>query len=328
MSNNDSKSSAQTKISFDINNIKKPVDTKKNTSAKKPLFSIKREQTELTASAKKSSEMINRQAPTSERPVFDIHPDTKPQKNDGDSVSAMNDSSSNAEPVPKITVQGQVPDFSANITAESQMTSLASDSLKSSLTNTGSNYSSATSQMSASVGSEEQESENVDSSLDSLTSLNQALAKLQQKLDANSLSLAANNSANAATNVEESLTREAYQSSVSTIRSEEASIKTEESEQLDQTAQPQPPRPPKIDDEKVTPIFVTPEENKSKQSTVEWNGPQVQKGEEQQSSYETRSSSQTNAEHYSRETNRPKHHSKKKSGVLGKSFLAMLGIKV
>ena len=176
----------------------------------------------------------------------------------------------NAESAPQITVQSKVPDSSAT-DLESQAITLTRDDLKKSLT-LAQDFSSASVQTSESIEEKEVQnseinSENTESPLDSLMALNQELSKLQQELDANSLSLASNDSESETPNVEQSLTREAYRSSVSETQNEQES----------QVARPQPPRPPKIDGEKVKPIFTTPEEeqSKAKQPKVEWNGPQV-----------------------------------------------------
>lgn len=337
VSNNDSGSNAKAKISFDINNAKKTANTEEGSSAKRPVFSIENGQTDQAGTDEKNLETSGKQALVSKQPVFDIHTDTE-QENGDDSVSIASNSLTNAESAPQITVQSKVPDSSATY-LESQAITLTRDDLKQSLT-LAQDFSSASAQMSESLEEKEVQnseinSENTESPLDSLMALNQELSKLQQELDANSLSLASNNSESETPNVEQSLTREAYRSSVSETQNEQESIETNEStlaqSQESQVARPQPPRPPKIDGEKVKPIFATPEEeqSKSKQPKVEWNGPQVQRKKEQQSSrVETQSSSRVqNTTSHSRSASRRtnNHQSKKQSGVLGKSFLAMLG---
>lgn len=209
----------------------------------------------------------------------------------GDSVSVSSDSLMNAEAAPQIKVQSKVPESSVDGDFESQAISLTSDDLKT----TSQGFSLATSRDPESLETEESQSseinsENMGSSLDSLMSLNQELSKLQQELNANSLSLASNNSEIETTNVEQSLTREAYRSSVSEVQSGQEGTKSDEStvaqSQGSQVTRPQPPRPQKNDEEKVKPLFTTPEEdqNKKKQPKVEWNGPQVQRRDERQSS--------------------------------------------
>lgn len=335
VSNNDSGSNAKAKISFDIKNVKKTADTEEGSLAKRPVFSIKSSQTDQAGTAEENPETPGNQTPVSQRPVFDIHTDAE-QKNGGDSVSVSSDSLMNAEAAPQITVQSKVPESSVDGDFGSQAISLTSNDLKTA----SQGFSLATSRDPESLETEESQSseinsEDMGSSLDSLMSLNQELSKLQQELDANSLSLASNNSKIETTNVEQSLTREAYRSSVSEVQSGQEEIKSDEStvaqSQESQVARPQPPRPQKNGGEKVKPLFTTPEEeqNKEKQPKVEWNGPQVQRREERKPSRaESRPSSRTKSSvNHSRSASRrtSNHQSKKQSGVLGKSFLAMLG---
>lgn len=229
-----------------------------------------------------------------------------------------------------------MPESSADGDFGSQAISLTSEDLKT----TSQDFSLATSREPESLEAKESQtseinSEDMGSSLDSLMSLNQELSKLQQELDANSLSLASNNSKIETTNVEQSLTREAYRSSVSEVQNGQEGTKSDEStvaqSQESQVTRPQPPRPQKDDGEKVKPIFTTPEENqnKEKQPKVEWNGSQVQRREERQPSRaESHPSPRTESSvNHSRSASRrtSNHQSKKQSGVLGKSFLAMLG---
>lgn len=337
VSNNDSGSNAKAKISFDIKNVKKTADTEGEPSAKQPVFSIKSGQTDQAGKAEENPGTPVNQNPVSQQPVFDIHTDTE-QENGDDSVSIASNSLTNAESAPQITVQSKMPDSSVT-DLESQAITLTRDDLKKSLT-LAQDFSSASAQTSESLEEKEVQnseinSENTESPLDSLMALNQELSKLQQELDANSLSLASNNSESETPNVEQSLTREAYRSSVSKTQNEQESIETNEStlaqSQESQVARPQPPRPPKIDGEKVKPIFATPEEeqSKAKQPKVEWNGPQVQRKKEQQPSRaESHPSSRVqNTTSHSRSASRraDNHQPKKQSGVLGKSFLAMLG---
>ena len=224
-----------------------------------------------------------------------------------------------------------MPESSADGDFGSQAISLTSEDLKT----TSQDFSLATSREPESLEAKESQtseinSEDMGSSLDSLMSLNQELSKLQQELDANSLSLASNNSKIETTNVEQSLTREAYRSSVSEVQNGQEGTKSDEST-VAQSQESQVTRPQTDDGEKVKPIFTTPEENqnKEKQPKVEWNGPQVQRREERQPSRaESHPSPRTESSvNHSRSASRrtSNHQSKKQSGVLGKSFLAMLG---
>lgn len=340
MSKNDSGSNTKKKISFDINNVEKPVNKVNSSSVKAPVFSIKNDRTESAAPAEAGLKVSASQAPASEQPVFEIHNDTEPQKSNDASVVTTSGSLANAEVAPRITIQSKIPDSPADSVSGSQTVSLTSSNAEMSLTQSTQDSLSVTSQTSTSLTAKEAQPSTINSastetSLDSLMSLNQELEELQRKLDANSLAIASNNSEIAAVTEKQSLslTREAYRDSVSVTQSERESIETfqpgESRSKSGHVSRPRPPRPQKTSEERVEPLFVTPEkeQTKEKQPKVEWNGPQVPTRKEAESfRIETATSSATrSATSHSRSARRENRQPQKKSGILGKSFLAMLG---
>lgn len=330
MNNNGSDSgnkNVKKKISFDINSAKAAGDAStESSSATMPVFSIKKKHADSAKTAEKSGAI--RHEPTSDRPVFEIHGDTKSQ------ASAQSEVPVSDSTKPKITVQSIIPPTSESNAPESQESdgesevvggtpSLSEESIEASL------------EPSISVATEMSESldpqanaESVEGSVDYMTSLNIELKKLQRELDASSISLTPESESATVTNEGQSLTREAYRGSLDETVNEQSETSITESLEQSQPTAPRPPRPQK--DEKVEPIFAEPEKDETakRQPKVEWNGPQVQREEQPKPKTEPHRSvhAHTETRHSSRISSRAHRKPEKQSGVLGKSFLAMLGL--
>ncbi|MBB1085612.1 hypothetical protein [Limosilactobacillus fastidiosus] len=320
MNNNGSDSdnkSVKKKISFEINSTKVVGNTSAESSpATMPVFSIKKKQ---AVSAVTDEKLIDgSHEPTGVQPVFEIYGNTKLQEPVKTEVPASGSTR------PKITVQSIIPPVADSGVSESQESNVSSKT---------SNIQSFSLATSTSVVTETSESSGIQAnvasladSVDDMTSLNMEIEKLQQELDANSISLAPGSESETLISEKQSLT---HSSSLDEKLNEQFKTNVAGSVERSQTTVAQPPHPQEDAAEKVEPIFTEPEndETERKLPKVEWNGPKVQHGERTKLNAEQHRSTQayTKSRHSSR-VSRVHRKPKKQSGVLGKSFLAMLGL--
>lgn len=339
MNNNGSDSDNKKKISFDINTVKGAdvTSSSDDSSAEMPVFSIKKGKTESEKAAADASDSGENQVVTSDEPVFEIKNES--QTNTADSAASSSSTDSAAEAQPQITVQSKIP--AAPVSSESATDSLSvnipepepasTESLASGIdssvqeaaslaTPTEPVDSSETVEDDNSAADDESEEPSIEQLLADIDSIDQELGSVSPVL--NDLSDSNTTTVKTSENPAQA-TREAYERALDAVDSGENEPEYVTEPEFNPASQAQTPHSKKV--EKVEPVLETPESDQPqrKQSKVEWNGPQTQHEETRE--HHVRERPAVTSEH-PRTASRKQYREKKQSGVLGKSFLAMLGI--
>jgi hypothetical protein len=340
VNNHGSDSDNKKKISFDINTVK-GADVTSNSddsSAGMPVFSIKKGKAQPKKAATDAADSGENQVVASDEPVFEIK-DESQQMSTAVSAASSSSTDSAAEAQPQITVQSKIP--AAPVSPESAADSLSvnipepepanTESLTSDTnssvqeaaslaTPTEPVNSSETVEDDNSAADDESEEPSIEQLLADIDSINQELGSVSPAL--NDLSDSNTTTVKASENPAQA-TREAYERALDAVDSGENEPEYVTEPEFNPASQAQTPHTEKV--EKVEPALETPESDQPqrKQSKVEWNGPQVQ--HERTREHHVRERPAVTSEH-PRTVSRKQYKEKKQSGVLGKSFLAMLGI--